>query len=60
MTTPIIFLQQVRDELGKVVWPTRKQTIKLTVLVIGVSVAVGFFVGGLDIIFIKLVDTLLR
>jgi len=60
MTTPTTFLKEVQTELSKVVWPTREQTIKLTLLVIAISVAVGLFIGGLDIIFIKIVDTLLR
>lgn len=60
MTTPTTFLKEVKTELSKVVWPTRDQTIKLTLLVIAISVFVGLFIGGLDIIFIKIVDTLLR
>lgn len=50
MTNPIIFLKEVREELGKVAWPTREQTIRYTVLVIIVAVAVGLLLGGLDYI----------
>lgn len=60
MTSPLTFLKEVKEELVKVVWPTRKETIRLTVVVIAVSVGVGLFIGGLDIVFIKIVDTLLR
>ena len=48
MDKPITFLKEVREELDKVVWPTREQTIRYTVLVIIVTVAVGLILGGLD------------
>ncbi len=59
-TTPGIFLQQVRIEMKKVVWPTRAQTIRLTLLVIGVSAAVGLFIGALDILFVKIIELVIR
>ena len=40
-TTPVGFLKEVRDELKKVVWPTRDEIIRLTGVVIFVSVIVG-------------------
>lgn len=42
------FLFDTRAELKKVIWPTREQAMNLTVLVIGVSIAVGAFIGGVD------------
>ncbi|RJR15399.1 preprotein translocase subunit SecE [Candidatus Microgenomates bacterium] len=51
---PTAFLQQVRQEMAKVVWPTRDEAVKLTVVVIAVSVGIGLFIGALDIVFIKL------
>lgn len=50
MDKPISFLKEVREELGKVAWPTREQTIRYTVLVVLVTLAVGVFLGGLDYI----------
>lgn len=47
---PISYFKEVRSEVDKVVWPTREQTIRYTVLVIIVSVASGLFLGGLDYI----------
>ncbi len=32
--TPIEFLRQVRQEVSKVTWPTRKETITSTIMVI--------------------------
>ncbi|MEA2113246.1 MAG: preprotein translocase subunit SecE, partial [Patescibacteria group bacterium] len=45
------FLREVHLELKKVTWPTRKETIKYTAAVIGVSLAVAAFLGGLDFLF---------
>ena len=58
-TTPIVFLKEVRDELQKVVWPTRDEIIRLTGVVILVSVIVGIFLGGTDFILTKLVGLLI-
>lgn len=48
MPNIISFLQEVREELEKVTWPSKEQTIRYTILVIIVAVAVGLFLGGLD------------
>ncbi len=50
MPNIIDFLKEVKEELGKVAWPNREQTIRYTVLVILVAVVVGIFLGGLDYI----------
>lgn len=47
----ITFLKEVRMEMKKVNWPTREQTIRYTLIVLGVSVAVALFLGGMDFIF---------
>lgn len=59
MVNPKQFLLEVRGELGKVIWPTKQEAIRLTAIVIGVSVAVGIFIGGLDLIFTKTMEVLL-
>lgn len=46
----VSFLKEVREELNKVAWPSRKQTLRYTILVILVAVVVGLFLGGLDYI----------
>jgi preprotein translocase subunit SecE len=57
--SPLAFFKEVRTELGKVVWPSRKETIRLTAVVIGVSLAIGCFIGALDLIFTKLTELML-
>lgn len=42
------FLLEVRSEMRKVVWPTKQETIKYTVAVIGISAALAIFFGGID------------
>lgn len=53
---PVSFLKEVKAELAKVVWPTRQEVVKLTIIVIAVSVVIGLYIGGLDSIFTKLMD----
>lgn len=45
------FLKEVRIEMKKVNWPTRKETVKYTLIVVGLSVVVAAFLGGLDALF---------
>jgi preprotein translocase subunit SecE len=46
-------------ELKKVTWPTRETVIRLTLLVIAVSVIVGLYIAVLDRFFNTLLDTVL-
>lgn len=57
---PVQFLQEVRTELSKVRWPTRSETIRLTIVVIAVSIVVGAFIGALDAVLLKITETFLR
>lgn len=53
------FLREVLVELNLVKWPTRQEAARLTAIVIAVSLAVGFYIGGLDILFTTLLTRLL-
>ena len=44
----INFFREAKAELKKVNWPTKNQTINYTLIVIGISLAVAIFLGGLD------------
>ena len=57
---PLVFLKEVRTELGKVIWPSRSETVRLTGIVILISVFVGLFIGALDIIFTKLMEIVIK
>jgi preprotein translocase subunit SecE len=51
-TNPLQFMQQVRAEVAKVVWPTRRETLLTTVMV--------FVMATLTAIFFFFVDFLIR
>lgn len=57
---PAQFIRQSIQELKKVSWPTRSETIKLTAIVIAVSAAVGAYIGGLDFLFTKLTELIVK
>ena len=40
---PLKFLQEVRQEVGKVTWPTRNETLVSTVMVLVMVVIASFF-----------------
>ena len=42
-TNPITFLQQVRAETAKVVWPSRRETMISTVMVLVMAVLASIF-----------------
>lgn len=45
------FLKEVRLEMKKVNWPTKQETLRYTLIVIGVSLGVAAFLGAMDFIF---------
>jgi preprotein translocase subunit SecE len=50
------YLVESWAELKKVAWPTRETVIRLTVLVVAVSVLVGLYIFVLDRVFNTLID----
>ncbi|MEO8581666.1 MAG: preprotein translocase subunit SecE [Patescibacteria group bacterium] len=60
MFNPIKYTKEVREELAKVTWPTQKQTLQKTGLVIASSVAVGLYIGALDFVFTKLSQLIIK
>ncbi|MEO9516102.1 MAG: preprotein translocase subunit SecE [Lentilitoribacter sp.] len=51
-TNPLQFIQQVRAEVSKVVWPTRREVFLTTVMV--------FIMAALTAVFFALVDWFIR
>ena len=47
----INYIKDTRGELTHVSWPTRKQTMVFTLIVIVISILVAFFLGFFDYIF---------
>ena len=59
MLSPVTFIKEVVRETKKVTWPTKKQTQDMTLIVIGVSIAIGLYIALLDTIFQKLLANIL-
>ncbi|MBR3933398.1 MAG: preprotein translocase subunit SecE [Clostridia bacterium] len=45
------FFKEVKSEMKKVVWPSRKQVIKNTLIVIASVVIIGVVIWALDMLF---------
>ncbi len=48
------FLREVRVELAKVTWPTRKDTIASTSVVLVIVILIGAFLGIIDLVLSKI------
>ena len=51
-TNPIQFIQQVRSEVAKVAWPTRREVLLTTIMV--------FIMAALTATFFSLVDIIIK
>ena len=51
-TNPLQFIQQVRTEVAKVVWPTKREVMLTTVMV--------FILAALTAVFFAIVDIMIR
>jgi preprotein translocase subunit SecE len=55
------WVEDIVSELRKVTWPTRHETVNLTIVGLVVAVIIGFILGGIDVFFNWLIShTLLR
>jgi preprotein translocase subunit SecE len=59
MTNPFEFIQQVRAEAAKVVWPTRRETLVTTGLVLMLVVFTSLFFLVVDQVLRELVSLVL-
>ena len=53
------FLRQVRTETGKVVWPTKRETLMTGLMVVIMTTLLGIFFFGVDSAFAAIVRMLL-
>jgi len=58
-TSPAEFVNQVRSETSKVVWPTREETIRTAIFVLIMMVILSLFFLGVDTVFNAVVQWLL-
>ncbi|WP_068119064.1 preprotein translocase subunit SecE [Tropicimonas marinistellae] len=50
MANPLQFMQQVRTEVGKVVWPTRREVLLTTMMVLAMATLTAIFFFVVDLI----------
>jgi preprotein translocase subunit SecE len=54
------FLKEVRQEVRKVTWPTKAETIRYSVMVIVASLIVAMYLGGVDYVVANLIERFIR
>jgi preprotein translocase subunit SecE len=52
------FVLEARDEVRRVVWPTRKETVQTTMVIIGIVLLVAIFLWLVDMVLVKAVQGL--
>lgn len=52
------FTKESRNELRRVVWPTRQETVQTTLLVLGLVILLGLIIWGIDSILLHVVGWL--
>jgi preprotein translocase subunit SecE len=58
-TNPLQFMQQVRQEAEKVTWPTRKETMITTIMVMIMVALASVFFLAVDAVLSRVVNTVL-
>ena len=53
------FFEEVKIELGKVTWPTRKETVATTWVVVVIIVLISLYLGACDVVLAKLMKYIL-
>jgi preprotein translocase subunit SecE len=59
MNRAMQFLSQAKAELKKVTWPTRKQTLASTAVVLAIVIVMAIYLGIIDFVLAKLVKFIL-
>ena len=60
MKNPLKFIQEVKQEAFKVTWPTGKETIQGSLMVVAMAIIASIFFLLLDQVLKFLLETLLR
>ncbi len=55
----IQYFKDVRGEMRHVSWPTRRQGLTYTALVVGISLGIALYLGALDFIFSRALELLI-
>jgi preprotein translocase subunit SecE len=60
MINPLRFIQEVKQEAFRVTWPTKKETIQGTLMVVAMAIVASLFFLLLDQILRYLLDFILK
>jgi len=52
------FTRDIIEELKKVTWPKKQETIRLTIVVIIISLIIAFYIGIIDFLLTKVLDAI--
>lgn len=52
------FLRETKNEMRHVIWPTRSRAMLYAAVVVIFSVALGYLLGGFDMLFAKVLEQL--
>lgn len=59
MTSPVKFIRQVKQEVSRVTWPTRKETTVTTIMVFIMVMIAALFFLGVDAVIDKIIKFVL-
>lgn len=55
----INYIKESKSEMQHVSWPTKKQTIAYTILVLGISLFVSLYLGFFDFVFTEILEKII-
>ena len=48
-------IKEIYAELGRVTWPTKEETTRLSIIVVSISIVIGLFLGVIDLAFSRII-----
>ena len=48
-------VKEIYAELGRVTWPTKEETTRLSIIVVSISIVIGLFLGVIDLAFSRII-----
>ncbi len=54
------FLVEVKNELAKVIWPNRRETVRYTITVILFSLGIAFILGAADLGLLEVFERIIQ
>ena len=55
----ITYIKDVKAETKKIKWPTKKQVINYTIIIVVLSLILAAYIGALDALFAKLLSKII-